>query len=284
MNIIKLRGELGSRYLEISSRDNLRSYIFGYLERGALSLDAKPEVNLEGNETWHKVSVVGNQRAVIRSGTIGFVLILDEVELVAILRQNTEANLLLRWLKQSSSQALTSQPVLQAQLTFYLDSILQEHRRNAPGSASLINAWLLCVLISLWREAEPSLGDTPKEPEVEQRLGRFRALLELHYRDRWNVEAYATALNMTADNLHHICTKQIQKPPSQLIRERTLEAAMTMLLETNAPIGQIADATGFMSPPYFSTYFKKETGLAPRAFRISARRNAKVKPSFSDWP
>ena len=46
---------------------------------------------------------------------------------------------------------------------------------------------------------------------------------------------------------------------------------MQLLAETDLPLKQIADKTGFEHPEYLSTAFKKRTGQTPGQYRRSAR-------------
>ena len=46
-----------------------------------------------------------------------------------------------------------------------------------------------------------------------------------------------------------------------------LEKAKEMLLETQAPVSEVAYRTGFGSDANFIAFFRKETGLSPLKFR-----------------
>ncbi|QEN04462.1 AraC family transcriptional regulator [Thiospirochaeta perfilievii] len=56
---------------------------------------------------------------------------------------------------------------------------------------------------------------------------------------------------------------------SNYIGSKRIEFAKDLLLKTNKPIKDIAEASGFMNYSYFFTYFKKITGKTPGDFRIS---------------
>ena len=40
-----------------------------------------------------------------------------------------------------------------------------------------------------------------------------------------------------------------------------------LLTSTDLPVSEIADSLGFSNPFYFSSFFKKQTGMTPSAYR-----------------
>lgn len=61
--------------------------------------------------------------------------------------------------------------------------------------------------------------------------------------------------------------KQLGKAPSQLIAERLILEAKRLLHLTHKSIKEIASELGFEDRFYFSRFFKKEVGVAPKIFR-----------------
>jgi AraC family transcriptional activator of pobA len=53
----------------------------------------------------------------------------------------------------------------------------------------------------------------------------------------------------------------------QLINQRLLLEAKRNLVYTTLTVYQVADSLGFSEPAYFSRFFKRATGLTPKAFR-----------------
>jgi len=51
------------------------------------------------------------------------------------------------------------------------------------------------------------------------------------------------------------------------IIDKKIHLAKTLLLSTDLTLTQIADRTGFDSPPYFHSFFKKYAGITPLEFR-----------------
>jgi LacI family transcriptional regulator len=59
--------------------------------------------------------------------------------------------------------------------------------------------------------------------------------------------------------------------PSAEIRRRHIERARQLLTETDMPIPDVADASGFGSPTYFAYIFKREIGQSPLKYRTATR-------------
>jgi AraC family transcriptional activator of pobA len=53
----------------------------------------------------------------------------------------------------------------------------------------------------------------------------------------------------------------------QLIHQRLLLEAKRNLVYTSMTVAQVADSLGFSEAAYFSRFFRRATGLSPRAFR-----------------
>jgi AraC family transcriptional activator of pobA len=81
------------------------------------------------------------------------------------------------------------------------------------------------------------------------------------------VEAYAAALGLSAAHLNALCRRLAGVSALQLSNQRLLLEAKRNLVNTTLPVYQVADSLGFSEPAYFSRFFKRATGLTPKAFR-----------------
>lgn len=61
--------------------------------------------------------------------------------------------------------------------------------------------------------------------------------------------------------------ESVGKPPARYLQELRMREACRMLVETNRPIHEIANAVGFEDELYFSRRFRQELRLAPRDYR-----------------
>jgi AraC-like DNA-binding protein len=58
------------------------------------------------------------------------------------------------------------------------------------------------------------------------------------------------------------------KTTTDLISRRIIQEAKILLKQTNWNVSQIAYCLGFEEVAHFSNFFKKQTSLAPVAFRV----------------
>ncbi len=78
---------------------------------------------------------------------------------------------------------------------------------------------------------------------------------------------YAEALNVHANYLNRAVKETTGKPTTAHITERIITEARALLQHTTWNISEIAYALGFEYPTYFNNFFKKMTGINPKAFR-----------------
>lgn len=61
------------------------------------------------------------------------------------------------------------------------------------------------------------------------------------------------------------------RTPQQYLIDRRLQRSRVLLVQTDAPIGEIATQCGFSDPLYFSRLFSRRCGRSPRRFRSENR-------------
>ena len=104
--------------------------------------------------------------------------------------------------------------------------------------------------------AGASVGD-------DQRLARFRQLVELHYRQHRDLDFYADALGLTRRTLSRLTAARLGCSPMDLIHRRLALEAQRLLRYTNATATQVAAELGFDDPSYFSRFYLRITGRRP---------------------
>lgn len=99
----------------------------------------------------------------------------------------------------------------------------------------------------------------------------FKQLVELHFKEKHQVQEYSYLLNITSGHLNRYCKFSAGQTASEILFHRITLEAKRLLLFTNLASKVIAYELGFEDPSYFSRYFKRNTGLSPLAFRESMR-------------
>lgn len=154
-------------------------------------------------------------------------------------------------------------------------------------SPMTVAGYLRLILIGTLRSYNPNTRDTGTSQT--EFLRRFRHLVELHYRDHWQMTRYADLLGIDYDRLHRTCKRETRRSPAELVHERLTAEAKARLENTGLPLKKIADDLGFSDASRFSHFFKRRTGRSPGNYRaIVSRPDGEnledLRRGFADWP
>lgn len=193
----------------------------------------------------------------------------------------------LRMLVEQPFLASLNDRVIFEKIDALLGWFVDEMTDNAHQSPMSLSAYLRLLFIWALRVHRPE----PIENGVEHTsiLRQFRHLVELHYRDHWQVSRYATELGVDYDRLHRICKRETSRSPAELVQERLTAEAKARLENSGFPLKKIASDLGFSDASRFSHFFKRRTDISPGAYRavVSRPENEDLiefRRGFSDWP
>ena len=114
------------------------------------------------------------------------------------------------------------------------------------------------------KEAEPVTKFEPKSTEFTTRI---MLLVEDHFSEPdFDVDAIASILGISRIHVNRKLKAEGSPSPSTLIKEKRMDVAKYLLLNSEMPMTKIASECGFRSPSYFTTAFKDYTGLTPSEF------------------
>lgn len=136
-----------------------------------------------------------------------------------------------------------------------------------PERNRALQAHLSLLLIELFR-----LSGQPSEPyKSEDRsltyYTDFQRLIKQSYLAKWPLNWYAAQLNITPIHLNRICQAVVGKSASQVLQDYIITVAKRYLKHTSYSVSEIAFLLNFEHPGYFTRLFKKNVGVAPKAFR-----------------
>lgn len=114
----------------------------------------------------------------------------------------------------------------------------------------------------LWCDSQNS-----SEGQIDERL-----LRAIEYADRdlaadLDIVVLARAGNLSVSRFAHLFRTQIGVSPQRFVERRRLDMAARLLDLTSRPVSSVAAEVGFSNPLYFSTRFRRQTGLSPTAYR-----------------
>lgn len=96
---------------------------------------------------------------------------------------------------------------------------------------------------------------------------RFLELLALHYKSEHRVDFYADAIHITPHYLTLIVKKLTGQTVSDFIYELVFSEAKLMLQRPAATIQDVAAALHFSDQSAFGKFFKRRSGLSPKAYK-----------------
>ena len=98
-------------------------------------------------------------------------------------------------------------------------------------------------------------------------LARIAGYVEEHFREQIGRDEIAEQLHYSKNYLSRIFSTRMGISVREYINGYRIEEAKRLLLTTDVPVGDIAMDVGFDSMTYFSTVFKKVTGVTPSQYR-----------------
>ncbi len=111
----------------------------------------------------------------------------------------------------------------------------------------------------------------------QKRVYEFLMLLESNYLQIRNTDFYAGKLGISSKRLNQILKEKLDKTGMQLIHDRLILEAKRSIIHSEQTIKEIAFELGFSDRPYFSRFFKKQTGETPEAFQKKAKEHVNSK-------
>ena len=157
-----------------------------------------------------------------------------------------------------------------------IDGLLRQLANEfaSPDSdASPTLLWL--ARAAVWRLATLREREGRAEGERAHRhhalYARFLMLVESHVLERWPLERYARALGLSTQRLNRLAHAESGRSALEIVHERLTREACRRLYWIAAPAEKLAVELGFDDPAYFNRFFKRRTGLTPRAWRERQR-------------
>lgn len=102
-------------------------------------------------------------------------------------------------------------------------------------------------------------------------LARTVEFIHNNYADNLKIADLAAKIHLSVTQLDRRMRKVFKLTTSQFIRKTRLEAAARLLTSTQKPISQIAQECGYSDQSAFTRQFRSTVGLAPGAYRTSAK-------------
>lgn len=113
---------------------------------------------------------------------------------------------------------------------------------------------------------------TGNRPPVEEWVDGIADYLDRHYRSSVSLESLSRLFHSSPWHLQRLFKRVKGVSPMQYAQRLRLEAAKSLLTGTDKSAACIAEELGIGSSSYFTSAFKRMTGLTPSAYRETTRK------------
>lgn len=146
------------------------------------------------------------------------------------------------------------------------DKLASELDFKDSYSQAVVRAYLQ-LMLALSSKVKKAGSSYSKEEVLNHPIGKFKTLLEEHFKRERSPSFYAKKLGIAPNTFSKQCAAYFLKSPSQLIHERVILEAKKQIHLTYKSMKEIAAELNFDDENYFSRYFKKHTSITPTTFR-----------------
>jgi AraC-like DNA-binding protein len=167
---------------------------------------------------------------------------------------------------------------------FFLELVVSIHRRAIEGGADpnellgendlameslrkvndleSLTHWLVHTLETLLHSISQS--HTEKSDSL---LEKTLAYLEQHLHEPISRDEVALKMGLSPNHFSTVLHRKAGTTFSELINRMRIDAAATLLRQTDQPLSTIAQEVGFSEQSYFTKIFKKQRGITPLKYR-----------------
>jgi AraC family transcriptional regulator, transcriptional activator of pobA len=106
------------------------------------------------------------------------------------------------------------------------------------------------------------------ESENHLRVRMLLRLIDTFFVTHKLPNQYAEMMHMSTRHLSRICNEILDKNTGELIQERVVLEAKRLLIYSKSTVSDVAFSLGFEDVSYFNRFFKSQSGITPKEFRV----------------
>ena len=103
---------------------------------------------------------------------------------------------------------------------------------------------------------------------ADEKIKRMMVYIHTHYAERITAPQIAAAGYCSERECYRTFQTCLRTTPTEYLRTVRLQSACKLLMETDTPVTEIAQACGLGSSSYFGRLLRQEIGLSPSAYRV----------------
>jgi len=156
------------------------------------------------------------------------------------------------------------------QLRPLIAELSREAHSDGPHSDVMAECLFIQLAVALWRLRIPIACDELENPG---HFGNVLAYLRRHCTEEVNVEEVALRSGFSLRTFTRMFRAATSTTPHKYLVELRIGRAMQEIRANQHSITEVAFASGFNDSNYFSSCFKKRTGVSPSEYRRHAQRS-----------
>lgn len=147
-----------------------------------------------------------------------------------------------------------------------LRQMLYEVRNPSYGSDKICQNLLEILLLRIIRHRHV-IPVALTSTYMTKECARIKEYLDSNYSEHITLDMLTRLTHMNKYYMAHSFAKYTGKSPIQYLNQRRMEAACTLLKDTDYSIASISSTVGFSSQSYFTQAFRKKYGMTPIKYR-----------------
>ena len=136
-----------------------------------------------------------------------------------------------------------------------------------PHRIAAQSAYLKLFLVYCNSQCNLDRADQANNHSGKQILKAFKQMVHDHFRELHKVSDYADRLHINPKYLNQVVRSLLGQTAKEVIQQKVVLNARRELRYSAKSVKEIAFELGFDDPLYFSSFFKKCTGMSPSEFR-----------------
>lgn len=152
-----------------------------------------------------------------------------------------------------------------------INKIEKEYTQNDKGREELLEAYILELMILIYRHRCQKKTKIRESDKIVYNVSDY---IMKHYPEDISLKSISEIFNISEGYLSRKFKEVSGLGITQYITHVRVNHAEKLLENSTCSITQIADMCGFCGSTYFSSVFKKYTGMAPLAFRHENSNNS----------
>jgi AraC-like DNA-binding protein len=156
----------------------------------------------------------------------------------------------------------------------YFRRLWDESQTARPGSATVMESLLTCILVELLRRRDPD--ETAREQQhltgAQGELRRAVLYVDRHFREPLGLADVAAQAHLSPNYFSERFRELTGTPFQTYLQQRRLRFARSLLLSTGLGVTQVCHAAGFNSPSHFGRAYRRMYGEAPSARALGQTR------------